>query len=439
MKIPFTPKLIIILAFFLIAAQHAKSQSSYKFWFHGPRGMSHIFLANCSKKRLGLSFNRPSNDSMIGYYLDSAGLHNEHSLLPLRKNFLGTYDFHIKEVLGFLMITNPVGNFICVQTDSTELDISAAHLNLLKLENSTRPLNRIYSLFINNSQIANLEFHNVVFNASVEFDNGIDTSRSEIDSISLIRCLIRVPLNFSNIRHPKFIYLDNVQFENTGSRLDFTHFINSQDNSLTELKVADFGDGFSRAILNYENFHLTFSPGVSDWQKERIYRQLLEEQQRDGFTFGFQKLDKEYKHFGYTKDNTALGKIHDFVECHWWDYGYNKGKVIVNSLYLFLIFTFINILIYPVLLSTYYPLKFKELEQRLTDRYSKYQTYPGRLYFHLARIPSIILYTAYLFWGLRLDLNEIEIRNYLPLTLIIIEYTIGVISLAYIANYIISK
>jgi hypothetical protein len=49
------------------------------------------------------------------------------------------------------------------------------------------------------------------------------------------------------------------------------------------------------------------------------------------------------------------------------------------------------------------------------------------------------LYTTFVFWGLKLDLKELEIKKPLYMTILIGQYITGLVCLAYIANYIISK
>jgi hypothetical protein len=49
-----------------------------------------------------------------------------------------------------------------------------------------------------------------------------------------------------------------------------------------------------------------------------------------------------------------------------------------------------------------------------------------------------LIYTSYLFWGLKLDFGKLKLANIPRAMLVIFQYLIGIICLAYLANYIIS-
>jgi len=197
------------------------------------------------------------------------------------------------------------------------------------------------------------------------------------------------------------------------------------------------GDGMSHLKLDYEYFELLFENSKL-WEKEKVYKQLLDEQLKDGFTFGYEKLDKEYSKFKFTKDGSVLGEIQNWIAATWWDYGYDKFKVIKNSLKIFLLFILINLLIYPLLCEVYCPQKFNDLRDRLTLRWA-HPTGKVGWKLRLATIPGVIVYTAYIFWGLKLDLKEIELKKPAVYMLIMFEYVTGLICIAYVANYVFSK
>lgn len=98
----------------------------------------------------------------------------------------------------------------------------------------------------------------------------------------------------------------------------------------------------------------------------------------------------------------------------------------------------INLLVFSNLTTIYFPEKFRQHDIRLADRISRNRRNRRWLYY-IARIPAIFIYTSYVFWGLKLDLKEVEIRKPVFFAILIIEYLMGLICIAYIANYIISK
>ena len=49
------------------------------------------------------------------------------------------------------------------------------------------------------------------------------------------------------------------------------------------------------------------------------------------------------------------------------------------------------------------------------------------------------LYTGFVFWGVKLSIDKLKIKNVYLAVWIIFQYSAGVICLAYLANYIITK
>jgi hypothetical protein len=95
-------------------------------------------------------------------------------------------------------------------------------------------------------------------------------------------------------------------------------------------------------------------------------------------------------------------------------------------------------MIYPKLMQVYCPDKFSEFEERLKNSFI-YVRQGRKFLIFMARIPAVIIYTSYLFWGLKLDLKDLQIRKFLFFGILIFEYSVGIVCIAYIANYIISK
>lgn len=261
---------------------------------------------------------------------------------------------------------------------------------------------------------------------------------SRVDSLFLYKTHMDGNFDCYGTVLPNFILINELSFAKPETNFDLTRFKTSGRQKVCYLSLNNVSDIISRVKLNYENFQLIFDNSTEPWEKERIYKQLLEEQQKDGFTFGLQKLDKEYKKFKYTRDGSIIGSFQNWLDATWWDYGYDKFKVITNSFKIFFLFLFINLFIYQKLKGVYFPDKFRELDQRLTD-WAEELPVGKRPLFFVARIPGIIVYTSYLFWGLKLDLKDIELRKPLFFCVLILEYSLGLVCIGYIANYIISK
>ena len=294
-------------------------------------------------------------------------------------------------------------------------------------------------------------WHNMNANANVFFlDSKFGTL--EINNSFLIckfQSVIIDSLIFSNVEFkestiidvfplPKYIRLNEIVCKNEKDLCDFTQFLITDSAQLCNLNL---GRGVASQIkANYKYFNLVFDSATSVYDRERIYTELLSMQQANFFLDGYEKLDKEYKAFKCLIRNSFVAKIQNWIDKHWWDYGYDKFMVIKNSVKLFLLFFVINLLAYKELAKVYHPEKFKKFDERLDSNNTEDEfSIATRVRNYIIRIPAIFLYTAFVFWGFKLDLKELEIKKPLFMAILIGQYIIGLVCLAYIANYIISK
>jgi hypothetical protein len=361
--------------------------------------------------------------------LDTNVIHVQRGLID-KEDFGTTKIFPIGATKdSWIEISDFVSQSISIGVDYSRCEISHSKLNTLEF---TSGLTK--SLVILGTKIGSLKFRNLKFN----HDQTID---GFIDSIFIETCNLKNTITLGDIQLPKFIYLNNLQFDSTNSSLDLTHFKISKENEICNLCINGMTENIPKIKLNYENFKLIFEKTTETWEKERIYRTLLDEQKRDNFTQGYQKLDRECQEFELVKDNTQFGIIHNFLEKNWWDYGYSKFKVITNSIYLFLFFILINLFLYPSFIKIYFPTRFKEFEEKLSNKYGRYEwaSTKNKIKSKIDRFPAIILYTSYIFWGLKLDVKEIQLKKPLIFLIFMLEYLIGLVCLGYIANYIIAR
>lgn len=286
---------------------------------------------------------------------------------------------------------------------------------------------------------------NVSFEGSklgvLKIDNSILDFRLEstaIDSLILKNVEFKEAYSIQSSPLPKYIRLDRVHCKDEKRLFDFTLFQIADSTKVCDLNI---GPGVAGQIkANYRYFNLAFDSATSLYDKEQVYTELLNMQRSSYFLDGYEKLDKEYKAFKYDSRGSFIAKLQNRIDKYWWDYGYNKFMVILNSIYLFLLFFVINLLAYKGLSKVYHPIKFKEFDERLEmSNVEIKHPVSTSVKKYLIRIPVIFLYTAFVFWGLKLDLKELEIKKPLYMTILIGQYMVGLVCLAYIANYIISK
>ncbi|MBO9202618.1 MULTISPECIES: hypothetical protein [Niastella] len=232
-------------------------------------------------------------------------------------------------------------------------------------------------------------------------------------------------------------------------RLMDLEFADNSELALTGFKIIDFkkpcdlfiNDELSPNIkFNYEYFKLILNDKLTTSYKDYIFRQLLEMQQRNNFSYGYEKIDKEYRQFKYLNKSYLLGNFQNWLDAVWWDYGYDKFKVVVNSFIIFFLLSFLNFFLYSKLVYAYYPDKFKQIDERLkANNMDDQPSFWIKAKIFFTRNLVILIYTGFIFWGLKLDFKELELRKPLYLLIVIFQYIIGLICLAYIANYVITK
>lgn len=262
--------------------------------------------------------------------------------------------------------------------------------------------------------------------------------RSEFDSLVISDVEFINEVKIENTILPDYIQLDRVTCKDGKFQIDFTRFLIGDLSGVCDLNIGKGAADLIRA--NYKYFNLVFDSSTSVYDKEWIYTELMNMQRANYFLDGYEKLDKEYKAFKYYSRNSFVAKLQNWIDKHWWDYEYNKFMVIQNSIYLFLLFFAINLLAYKGLAKVYHPEKFKKFDERLDSNNTEDEfSMATRVKNYIIRIPAIFLYTAFVFWGLKLDLKELELKKPLYMTILIGQYITGLVCLAYIANYIISK
>jgi len=178
---------------------------------------------------------------------------------------------------------------------------------------------------------------------------------------------------------------------------------------------------FSNIKLNYEDFELDTGVTNHPMQACVTYISLLNNFKKRGLTTNYQLLDVEYQHYRYTHVGSAWdkfwGRITDFIEDYWWNYGYNKGRVLLWTLGFLLLFSLFNWPIYHQLNNQIYTVK--EIDNK--ESRSLYDS---------------LIYTCIIFFSVSLDLERLKFQNRIYLAWFILIYLIGLICLAYSINFV---
>jgi uncharacterized membrane protein len=192
------------------------------------------------------------------------------------------------------------------------------------------------------------------------------------------------------------------------------------------------------ALKSYDGFRLFFPKRYNLRFEETIttYEQLLDYFKKNGLISSYENLDKEFQEIKYTHGGFGWGTIANFFSKHWSDYGYDKGLVIINSIRLFFIFFGFNLLFFERLLKGGYTVeKIARANMALNKKYGKNR----RILKSWVQIRYVFVYTCYIFWGIRLNVEKLGIRKFSLFIYVMLQYTVGIVCLAYIANIILTE
>jgi hypothetical protein len=193
-----------------------------------------------------------------------------------------------------------------------------------------------------NVRITNTDMISINFNVTLDqltLDScNDDTIRLDnhriIQQLIFFNSVIGKNTSFYNFWPPKILTFDHVDF-NAGDEIDLTRLSDTNTVCL-QLRKVDFTklkiplDRFEFMILqdNYERMSI-------------LYQQLLKSLKDAGLTEKYARYDEQFQQLQLLNEGHPLINA---VAKWWWNYGYDKGKVVKNSFLLFGIFFVLNLL-----------------------------------------------------------------------------------------------
>lgn len=292
--------------------------------------------------------------------------------------------------------------------------LSASELTLTGVQS-------IRSAGIINSIIDNLSIMSGIFEEDVSIlqcriDSIVLNDNHFKGNLSFVHTTFNTTPVFFAVKTDGIIYFNDCTFNTPLKMADLQYF-----ETRVSLKNCKSGSGFKIRLnleeayieqidLDYENFELDFSDSTSENYKRQIYINLLENFKNRGQMDSYRRLDLEYKKLFNNFFVHAIQTI-------WWNYGYEKNRIFMCTGILLALFTLITMIFYKQLQITY------EIENVKTSR---------------SLFINSFLYTCVIFWAWKIDIGNLKFKVNLPAALYIIGmYTMGIICLAYMVNYII--
>lgn len=168
-------------------------------------------------------------------------------------------------------------------------------------------------------------------------------------------------------------------------------------------------------------------------QQCSIYEQVLKKLENDGFRDSYEILDVQYRQFKYY--HKWYGSVVNALHKIWWNYGYDKERILfIWTPLFFIVFAFLNLLFwYGTLSDEVYTIAFLE----------KIPHAAGRMKRAAKKVLQVMAYTGIVFFSLKMDVSKFKkgvVRQHPWLfTYLMSIYVVGLICLGFIVNIIFTR
>ncbi len=205
----------------------------------------------------------------------------------------------------------------------------------------------------------------------------------------------------------------------------------------------------SKLRIPYKYYKLYFNPTITDDERTVVYEDLVENFNLLGMRESHKHADIEYQEFKWKK---SIFSGLTFIPKYWWNFGYNKEYVFIWSFIFILIFTLFTFLKIDSLSQHVYaaeniphfpPLKFtsmaivkkgrdKQTTSLAKGNISGIRALGKRMWYSF-------VYTASIFFRLTLKIENLNFKSLGGALYILFVYVVGVVCLAYMANFVLNK
>jgi hypothetical protein len=234
---------------------------------------------------------------------------------------------------------------------------------------------------------------------------------------------------------PDTLVLDHVWFSGNGL-LTVDQGVYSVGGAKTVLVLEN--TDVSRIKLDYSDFFYqpyfkaSHNKKKQDWSYSKAkqnFLALIEGQKASFNEAGMTAASADFARFEDQKN--GLTRFFSPFKRWWNNYGFDKVKVIYSILSMFLGIVVFNALFFRSIVAVYKISSIDTARARLISGSRSFNT-------SISRFILVCFYSGYVFFGLKLDVSKLELKSYWLAIMIILEYTAGIISMAYLANLILA-
>jgi uncharacterized protein YjbI with pentapeptide repeats len=187
----------------------------------------------------------------------------------------------------------------------------------------------------------------------------------------------------------------------------------------------------SKFHFDYTHFKLLFIDPATGLEipvdeKEAMYEQALKNFQDRGQQVSHKLLDIEYQNFVWQRSGFRwVG----WVPRLWWNYGYDKQNVFYWTFILLILFSFINFFLLNFLNDNVYEVE--NIPKHVITKFTLRDI--------ASRVWYGFIYTVSIFFRVSLDVTKIKYHKIGGTILVLIIYLLGLVCLAYMANFVLQR
>lgn len=293
--------------------------------------------------------------------------------------------------------------------------------------------------FYDHFNINSTRFFNSLNFWNSRFEGDADFSGLEIEDSAYLyfgNCVLPQKINFAFISgFKKEIDLTTANFS------DPLHYNKLRDIYFKPHYISLYKSDISKFHLDYIHFRLIIDSAetIDEYgtcsrfklpqdEISAMYEALLINFKNRGQTESYKLLDIEY--LEYKWKNSAIPFFSVFSK-YWWNFGYNKEKIFLWTPFFILFFMLFNFFCLDGLNKVYPLSNIGPIPSIISRRFTVFDS--------LKRMWLSFVYTSTIFFKLTLKVELINYRRVWGTLYIFLVYTVGIICLAYMANFIIQK
>lgn len=213
---------------------------------------------------------------------------------------------------------------------------------------------------------------------------------------------------------------------------------NYKSKSIRPIWIYLIGSNVAKLHLDYLHFKLLLPDStindpnnrrlLSQDEKASVYEALLNNFKSNGQTESYQLLDIEYQEF---KWNHSWASFLTWIPKYWWNFGYDKEYIFVWTLMFLVLLTCFSYFFIHSLNTKIFKIEKIPVNELWATKISFKNFVP--------RFWSSLMYTSSVFFKFSIDIKNLEFKERRGTFYIVVVYTIGVLCIAYMANFVLQK